>query len=383
MIWRTRIGDRTLWLLEERVQVRLRRRVLLAVDTSDSCWPGKQQQIEAAVRAVSYGLQAHDECHMWIMGRETPAIETRLADDSEAARAALSHRLCSRLVAETGGTWLRETAEAMTAAARESTETLDYLLVVTDGSIFDAEAVPSAPPGSVAAIYQVPSEAHSSGTRGPSDMSGVSGWPGAPEDLGRWLALDRAEARLEVSGGHQTGYRFEVDSCVDPVPVVWPQRVVGDFARFAFVSDTLPPLYVVTSRGGRGWRDSVTGEARLSDVEALPRQLRDVAKRVWGLQLDWRVDVFEQLADTAATLTISCPNCRASYAARDVRDGRHVFCEMCRALVLVSGWARRDDPVLRDARAVCWNPAAGVTISRPPWDAAESGLSVPLDRVGF
>jgi hypothetical protein len=382
MMWRTPIGHRTLWLLDQRLRPRGRRRLLLAVDTSDSCWPARRPDIESAIRSIASGLQCGDECRAWIMGRSTPAAESSVESDTESARAALAHRLCDSLAAEQGGTWLRETAHAMIADSRSASDTIDYFLVISDGdAIFDAEAVPPPPSGCTAAIYTLPRRTHTP-TR-PGGAGGlVHGWPAAPGDLARWLALEPAQMQLETTADLGATYRFAATGEVDPIAVSWPQRVDGH-ARHAWVSATAPALRVVARRGDHRWQDALTVEMRgVNGIAELPRELHGVAMRVWGLQIDWRMDVLALLACGSAA-SIACPNCAAAYAARDVREGRPVFCDLCHALLLVHGWARRDDPALTHAGAVWWDAEAGAKLASHPRPEILEGLSIPLERASF
>jgi hypothetical protein len=376
MILRTRIGGRVLWLIEEPARARGRRRVLLAVDTSDSCWPAHRASIEAALRSVANGLQAGDECRLWIMGHAEPVVETSLAGDTEGARVTLCRSLLSAVCDQRGGTWLRETAGAMIAAAVSGSESIDYLLVITDGeTIFDAEAVPP-PPAVVAAAVHCMDGCGLGGRR--DRASGVPAWLRAPEDLSAWLALDRGNVRLDAGVGGATAYRFGEDGQVDPGPVAWPQSVQGRYARYAVLADDLPPLRLITSRGARVWRDALAGDQRdMVAIEALSPSLRHVARRVWGLQLDWRNDVLTLLRD-AEDADIRCPNCGAGHVASDVRTGRGAYCGTCRALLLVNGFARRDDPSLAHAAAVLVTPTGAPLLLAEATGARTQGAAVIL-----
>jgi hypothetical protein len=383
MMWRAPCGERVLWLLDQQVERRGRRRLLLAVDTSDSCWPSRQPEIQAVIRTITTNLQRQDECRLWILGHSTPVVQAPLEDDTESARAALSHRLCGALLGERGGTWLRETADAMFETSRVQSDAIDYLLLVTDGAdIFDAEGVPGPPSGVGAAIFSLPHINGAGGEGGGVTAVPIAGWERAPGDLARWFALVNASVRLEWAASAGVGYRFDNSGYVDPVPVNWPQPLEGGFARYTFLADDAPDLRLVTARGERQWTDVLNSAPHdVDDLQALPRELQGVAKRVRGLQLEWRTDVFEALASARATV-ISCPNCRASYSAVDVRDGKRVFCELCRAFMLVSGWARRDDPGLRWGVEVVWSAATGATVSTEQRENVGS-LVIPLDRAAF
>ena len=382
MILRTQIGGRALWLIEEPVPVRGHRRVLLAVDTSDSCWPAHRAGIEAALRSVSNGIQAHDECCLWVVGCPQPVLTTFLAEDTEAARTSLCRTLLHGLRPELGGTWLRETAGAMVASAASDGEAVNYLLVITDGeAIFDAEAVPAPAATAAAAVHHIVRRSRS---RLGDDASGVPAWPLAPANLPGWFGLDRGDAQLEVDGGCATAYRFTEDGQVDPSPVAWPQPVVGSYARYAFLTEALPRLRVVTSRGARAWHEALASDAgRTTSLDALSPSLRNVVKRVWGLQLDWRADVLTLLRG-AADADIQCPNCGTAHSATDVRAGRSAYCSVCRALVLVHGFARRDDPALAGACVLLVPPSAPFRLlDRLGENGEQEGLVLLLERGSF
>src|SRR5438045_9700028 len=67
-LWETSLRDGTpVWLLEWETRRQLPRRVLLAVDTSDSC-AQERDLLKAFFRVLADSLEVGDSCALWVVG---------------------------------------------------------------------------------------------------------------------------------------------------------------------------------------------------------------------------------------------------------------------------------------------------------------------------
>jgi hypothetical protein len=124
---------------------RLHRRVLLAVDRSDST-SGATDSLQSVVTELARTLDPGDIVALWVMGEAAPLQEFEIRNES--ARRDMAQLICS-LRESPRGTWLRETWSGMrTVSARPKPGFSDFLMVISDGEVFDAGSSDPQPPGS-------------------------------------------------------------------------------------------------------------------------------------------------------------------------------------------------------------------------------------------
>ncbi|MGA1867462.1 MAG: vWA domain-containing protein [bacterium] len=118
--------------------------VTLLFDTSDSCWPRYKPKYHHLIKKVVDCLQPHDQCELWLLGKSVTATKTQpILRRDEASRRHMANELLSGLALYRGGTWLRKSINYIkNDTAKLRNQENRFLIVVTDGEIFDREAVP-------------------------------------------------------------------------------------------------------------------------------------------------------------------------------------------------------------------------------------------------
>lgn len=150
-----------MWLLEWRAPPAAGRQVLLAVDTTDSCAGSNYRSVRELLSWVALNLQAGDECQLWLMGRSQPVCRRSFSRIDQNHSEGFARRLASHLRTELGGSWLAPTFAAMADSAAEASGSgrRPFIILATDGEIFDLEALPETPPGTTAGWLPIPSVA--------------------------------------------------------------------------------------------------------------------------------------------------------------------------------------------------------------------------------
>lgn len=327
-------GER-LVVIDHDVPPRPGRQLLLAVDTSDSCWSRARDATRGLMASIADRLERGDACTVWQLGQSEPLRTVRFERAED--RAGLSHALAEALTENRRGTWLTATLDAMLRAAHAS-DGAATLLVLTDGEIFDLEpatarwlaAGPTAPQAAVVWIGAAPPHELLPGCamirmddpgRGPLD---------------RLLTIEAPAPRLEPrwSGGRAM-WRWSLagqDVRLTPLDPSQPS-VTADDGRFrlAFLGGHAEPR-VVVGPSGRVVESRSAARTTSDDVER-------VARRLEGRLLLWRSDVLAALA-TPGPAELRCPNCDAAFLP-DPR--RRLWCRICGALIVVHGNARARD----------------------------------------
>jgi len=123
----------------------LSRRVHLAVDTSDSCW-ANPHPANALIRDIAHTLVSGDQCFVWLIGDTSPVLSLEVTHTTN------QNDVYTRIKRglEPGpdqpntwfrnkGTWLMPTLTAMAShcGQNQSLGGKPFLLVATDGEIFD------------------------------------------------------------------------------------------------------------------------------------------------------------------------------------------------------------------------------------------------------
>lgn len=139
LLLKTRLSEAVLvWLF----QLRLRRRIFVAVDTTDSC-KSERKQVEGLLNILVDAMQVDDACSLWVLGQKDKVYEFSMNSDRPLSRRQIAQEMIGSLRSVRTGTWLRETLQAMADVNAGATLPRDqgFFLVASDGEIFDAESV--------------------------------------------------------------------------------------------------------------------------------------------------------------------------------------------------------------------------------------------------
>jgi hypothetical protein len=378
--------EEVLWYLECDPPRDTPRRVLLAVDMSDSCLERSRNGVESAIQSLTRVLDAGDRCELWLFGiehrerrpslRPEAVLEVVLAGSSYADREQLGERLRSALRGTEAqlragpvpeafhcGTWFAETAAAMLASlASPSTPPGQsrYLVVLTDGEIWDMEAVPA-----LTADRLRVGVLRLKGSEGPAP------WPEhelALADLPKFL--EKGELRLSFDAGHE-GPAYSPSSVRgDWVPDrgAWPRAVeTSDPIRHVFLGERRPnPRFVIT-RGTTTWETpaepvgATTWEIPAEPADAAPlKAAREAQLRVQGLQRLWNCELVSEIAlevggpwltprsskPESSGSRFLCPGgCAAEWTIHRLLADRSSRCS-CGAILVALGRALVGDPQL-------------------------------------
>jgi len=115
------------------------RKVILVLDTSDSCWNVVKNNFSDLVKEVVDSLKRDDQIELWQMGKQEPLLISQKKSDSSLDTNQLINDLTSQIKMFRGGTWLKDTID--TIDKQQEMEN-SYLIVITDGKIFDQEETP-------------------------------------------------------------------------------------------------------------------------------------------------------------------------------------------------------------------------------------------------
>jgi hypothetical protein len=137
-IWEVDHASGTVWLVVSDAAPRLHRRILLAVDRSDSM-SGSDGSLRATITELSRALDVGDVVVLWRMGEIDPSREIEIKGES--SRNDLTQDVVS-LSESRNGSWMLETwSEMRSVSANPKPGFVDFLIFLSDGELYDAGAV--------------------------------------------------------------------------------------------------------------------------------------------------------------------------------------------------------------------------------------------------
>ena len=341
ILWETQIPslEKPLWLLEWQAPAAPRRSLHLIMDTTDSCLK-HGETMKPIVRKALATLEPGDKCTLWMMGPAQPAGTWPVNDASSRGQELMCDALWSSLCEIKGGTWLSDTFSAVKQSVEQETDSA-YLLIITDGEIFDREApgLLKPPDFSLAVLYVDYDDP-------PSDTSLFpwgKGWK--PDQFGYDAFFKRPDTgfQIDTDDRRQGGiFAFALDGKAT-ARSEFPEVVAGQWLRLAFVGGPRPVLRIAS---GRKKRELNVVSHPLRDAHLTRRRkLEKVCRRIEGLHLVWRRDVLNRLAQNTND-SFCCQSCSAPFKPKLTRQA---FCSHCGALLIAWGTAYREDALLKDA----------------------------------
>ena len=285
------------WLIECELARHLRRRVLLAVDKSDST-AGAADSLESVTTELARTLDPGDTVALWVMGEAAPQREFEIRNES--ARLDLVQSVRS-LKGSQRGSWLRETWGGIRAlAAQPKPGFRDFPVVISDGEVFDAGADLQA---LGAPLRWLPLRG---GAGDPTEdfVHAVTETAATPEELKKALACPPASARLHVrSSGVSRAVAFDQNGALG---LEWaPGELDGvPTQRLMLLGGKLESVYVAYSAGPAAWRDDAFEPVPVKwPAEA---HLQAALRALTGVSVRWDKSRLAMLADGRAT-SFECP----------------------------------------------------------------------------
>lgn len=333
-----RDGRTPVWLLEWRLRLQLPRRVLIAVDRSDSC-ESELGLVRECFRVLGTVLRAGDSCAVWIMGSRDPVWQAEIGIDSGGLTEAFD--ACREGVR--GGTWLKTTLDAMRLAEAECPPGQRcLLLIVSDGEVFDVDfeggydfepstgAVRQSDLAGVGFVHLGNRES------GPDRYLRQFARLLAPTDnsLRAFLASERPRVELKYTWEGSRAVCFSASGElleVDPAA----NGGTGEGLRVAFVGGATPVIRVAYTLGSAVWTDADLPVAPLPDEGF--EHLRLVLSRLAGDGLGWDEDRLRTLA-AGAPAEFPCPRVGCKLIGSTAQS---LFCR-CRALLVSRDGVRRE-----------------------------------------
>jgi hypothetical protein len=319
-LWESRLpdGSAPVWLLEWRLRPHMRRHVLIAVDTSDSCAPYRGA-VRDALEAIGRTLRPGDRCALWTVGSTREPHRLVIDDASDATRLSTWE---ARLPRHRNGTWIASTMRAM-LAEQELPDERRLIVIVSDGEVFDIDETPAT--AARAAWIRV----------GPASEHCIPGLekldqPGA---IDRFLASPAPVAIVEPGWSGMRASRYGADGSLlggDPFSVEAGARDV----RVVMVGGNRPQPRIVYQADGVTWADA---DVLAEDAPDSRPHLRRVVRALTGSDVQWDMAILARLA-AGQDVALTCPQ------RHDVTDARRrLFCRQCSCLVLASNSIRRAD----------------------------------------
>ena len=366
-LWEARLrdGKTPVWLLEWRLRLQLRRRVLIAVDRSDSC-DSEVELVRECLRIVGGILNSGDFCAVWIMGSSEPVWEAEIGQD----RLAQAFDACRQ--GTRGGTWLKTSFDAMKLAARGCPQDERcVLMIVSDGEVFDAEAVKE------------------------SELSGVGfvrlgGWesdgesylqqstrPLTPTDRSLRDFLTNGRPMVQYQAGWQgtRAIRFLASGdLLDGASATIDET--EEWLRVAFIGGTMPLIRITYKLGSTVWTDMDLPSGLLPG-EGFDH-LRRVLSRLSGGGVEWDEDRLRQLA-AGLPVEFPCPHVHCGFTGSSI--ARSLFCH-CRALLVSRDGVRREDLPVNYKRSVRFEINQDGTLGpAQPHDAVRDIRSFSIEKL--
>jgi hypothetical protein len=339
-IFEARLCENTAaWLL----QMKLRRRILVAVDTSDSC-RAERKQIEGFLNTLVELMQVNDSCSLWTLGQEEKAYECKMKSDGSLGRRQISQEMIRSLRTIRTGTWLRKTLQAMTQADREITSPCEqsFLLVVSDGEIFDVEAIDfealgETPPGFVRVGDRFSSQ---------FDVFRQHSVMVQPtySSLKQFLAHRPLWITIKEGWQGKLIRRFSLEGeLLSQEDGPFCMEGERDSIGLSFVAEQLPRLAYTTALTRESLHDNVWQDLAIA-CEALPANGYENYRRVLrslelivcveGAEIDWDNERLTSLAfaDAAEEIKFVCPVNIKHEIIFPIK--RMLYCNQCDALLL-------------------------------------------------
>jgi len=359
------------WLLEWTLRQRLPRRVLLAVDTSDSCVP-EGERLKALFRVLANILDLGDSCSLWVLGRREKATEAVINHHHDRQR--LAQNLAGGLTGVRGGTWLTATLDAMLAeAARSDSAAESFFLLASDGEVFDAGALAARKLPRLGFVRLGDRDSRQLEVLQAQTTAVTATEPA----LKSFLIDPLLSVRLQHGWRGERLVEFSDQGEIvgelpksDPLPIATGR----DAVRVAFVGGNEPQPQLLYAAGGKSWSESQVERQNLSPgVTALPHL---VIRALQGNEVDWDWERLKLLAaDHAKKQEFDCPKChRTKLLAR-----RKLFCSCERLLVARDGITRHEVRALY-ADPVRFSVRDDGEVSRTPelcqWDTGNDAYDV-------
>lgn len=150
-LWEARLDEEFIWLLDWTPPALAKRRVLLAIDSTDSCgeyvsatgtWR-LHHHIKELLQTLAQILEPEDTCALWMMGHNTPVLRQSFSRQHQNYPGEFAATLERAIQPVRGGTWLVDTLKSMLreAAHHQAAGMQPFLLLVTDGEVFDADGI--------------------------------------------------------------------------------------------------------------------------------------------------------------------------------------------------------------------------------------------------
>jgi len=292
------------WFVECELARRLRRRILLAVDRSDST-SAAVDSFQSAATELARALDPGDTVALWVMG-DAVALQEEFQIRNDADRLDLVQVLRT-LKESPRGSWLRETWNAMRVLlAQPKVGFRDFPVVISDGEVFDAASdlpplgaplrwiplpLPTLPP---------PQRAE----RREDFVRVVTETMATRTELKKALACPPASARLHLrSSGASRAVAFDENGTLlsdfgtgelDGLPV----------PRVMLIGGHLESAYVSYSAGPVTWRDDAFERVQVKwPIEVY---LQSALRALTGGALRWDKSRLAALA-AGAKPSFSCP----------------------------------------------------------------------------
>jgi hypothetical protein len=345
-LWKGELEGVPVALFECELPQPVRRGVLLAVDSTDSCWPADctdegdtlHPEVDALLSALSEVLEPGDECSIWLFGRTEPTLRTTIAPGVHPGE--ITGSLRRGISPVLGGTWLQHTLRAMIREAdtQRSLGMAPFVLVATDGEIFDWEALRELLPGLGAALVEL----RANDPVAPEPLQDLTVTvPPTRGSLRSFMALPERQIHLSVPGWEGRAVtRFSGAGELEPGPALSVPNGAS-WLRVAFVGGTPPRPVLIFKQGA--------DESRVADFEVravdarIPRHLGRVLDLLRADCWSWDAERLRRLAsklDTGrneesnaiACRHESCPAHRKGVPLEQLR--RSLFCPSCQNLLL-------------------------------------------------
>jgi hypothetical protein len=310
----------------------LRRRLLILVDTSDSC-----SELEAerrnALRTIGLAMASDDRCAVWVMGRIAKAY-----DGVEPGAAGVLEQV-------RGGTWIGETLSAALAEPAAAGERA-FVVVVSDGEIFDADQLQ---PRFRIGFFRVGSRESSfldivrKSTIALRTVDDIKHFfrcvpPDVALDL-RWSGGDRA-SRYDAEGNviEDDPDPTAIDSVQDYVRVVMVGGKSGAFLtpQAGREEEKAPRPQLTYCTDGTSWIDDDVTVAPLRDDA--PLYVHKVMRRLGGDRLEWNRGALSLLLSARGEVPLHCPRCGPDYSM--LRQKQSLYCDVCSGLLVTTTGVR-------------------------------------------
>ena len=340
-------------------EIRLTKKVFIAVDTSDSCWPRIRNVFRPFLKSLLGCLDIGDTCEVWQFGKNTPAIKVKLTQDYIVNDALVD--ILRALDSVRYGTWLAGTIDKIVDEAKKTGD-LEYpcIVVVTDGEIFDLDLVRKRWCTKTPALVVL-----SDGDREillPGVREVELGDPtvfGIINDFLKTDGTEDFEVQLMLSAGEEVSdlwrYEYQVDHVVfehiDKGELVSGIHSRDGIFNIAVIGKTEPEVRLQYPMNGKTFVQRV--DTVVQTVSDKDRNTLFLARRIEGHSMVWRQEVLETLllatkaSEEEGPYAVRCSVCaKAPYDAMKLKH-QNLYCTACGALLLCYGKVESNDtPIL-------------------------------------